>query len=277
MQEVTPARGPRYLTFPTLTMPGLVHAIFTRRGGVSLAPFDSLNVSTSVGDDPHAVGQNRDLVAAALERERDSLVMAGLVHGAAVATVTPSTPGRPLPGGGRSIPGMDALITSDPGVTLVVTAADCAPVFLVDPSRRAIGLVHAGWRGTVAGVIPAVIAAMRVAFGSDPGDIRAAVGPSLGPCCGEFSDPRRELPAWCAPFIRGRYVDLWAMVAAQLREAGLSGDHIATAQICTVCRRDMFFSHRGDKGHSGRCAAVLALEREQRVRPASIPPGDGSP
>jgi YfiH family protein len=276
VQDVTPSHGPPYLTFPTLAIPGLAHAVFTRRGGVSATPFDSLNVSTSVGDDPLAVERNRDLVAAALARARDSLVFAGLVHGTSVAIVASRTEGRPLQGGGRSIPGVDALLTADPEVTLVITAADCAPIFLVDPARRAIGLVHAGWRGIAAGVIPAAIAAMREAFGSNPSAIRAAIGPSLGPCCGEFSDPRRELPAWCAPYVNGRFVDLWAMAEAQLHEAGLCGDGIATARICTVCRRDLFFSHRGDRGHSGRFAAVLALERVERPTPAAEPADAGA-
>ena len=311
---------------------GVRHAVFTRRGGVGAAPFDSLNVSASVGDDPAAVDRNRGLVLAALDRPRPGLVMAGLVHGTIVARVTAESlrqgQGQPLPnpeydhpaleaslagaesggpdqGGQRGddgdgtareratsatdrsrpvachatavagpsgpsptdrasgyvAPDVDALVTDDPDVTLLVTAADCAQVFVVDPHRPAVGLAHAGWRGTAAGVLTATVEAMRRHFGSDPADLRAAVGPCLGPCCAQFSDPHRELPAWCAPFIHGDHVDLWAMNRQQLLGAGLRPEHIAVAEVCTVCNRDLFFSHRGDHGRTGRFAAVIALER----------------
>ncbi len=124
-----------------------------------------------------------------------------------------------------------------------------------------MGLAHAGWRGTAAGILTATVAAMREQFGSDPAGLRAAVGPCLGPCCARFSDPHRELPAWCAPFIRNSRVDLWAMTRHQLLEAGLPAESITVAGVCTVCRRDTFFSHRGDRGRTGRFAAAIALSR----------------
>ncbi len=318
---------------------GVRHAVFTRRGGVGAAPFGSLNVSASVGDDPAAVDRNRDLVLAALDRPRASLVMAGLVHGMTVARVTAESlrrgQGQPLPnllpvhdkrgepdrpdrydaavhrehdrlaslarvlprtvrssravateaggppalpvgpsgddesraldwghlGRGYVAPDVDALVTDDPDVTLLITAADCAQVFVVDPHRPAVGLAHAGWRGTAAGVLTATVEAMQRHFGSDPADLRAAVGPCLGPCCAQFSDPHRELPVWCAPFIHGDHVDLWAMNRRQLLGAGLRPEHVDVAEVCTVCNRDLFFSHRGDHGRTGRFAAVIALER----------------
>lgn len=237
---------------------GVVHAVFTRHGGASAAPYATLNVSSSIGDDGACVAINRDRVLAAIGRPRESLVMAGLVHGAVVARVGAGMPdGRPLDGGGVFVPGVDALITDDPGVTLMLTAADCAQVLFYDPVRRAAGIAHAGWRGTVAGVLTATVGAMRAHFGSAPSDLRAAVGPCLGPCCARFTDPSRELPSWCAPFIRGSHVDLWAMNRRQLREAGLDDTHIDVARVCTVCRRDLFFSHRGDGGRTGRFAATI--------------------
>ena len=251
---------PRYV-FDALapTSSGIVHAVFTRHGGVSAAPFASLNVSVSGGDDPASVAANRARVLAALGRPREGLVMAGLVHGTTVARVDAATPARPLDGGGRYVRGVDALLTDDPRVTLLLSAADCAQVFLVDPVRRAVGLAHAGWRGTAAGILTATVAAMRAQFGSDPARLRAAIGPCLGPCCARFSDPHRELPPWCAPFIRDSHVDLWAMNRHQLLEAGLPAESIAVAGICTVCRRDTFFSHRGDSGRTGRFAALIAI------------------
>ncbi len=260
MRRVAPDGLPPYYVFDGLDPEGVAaHGVFTRRGGVSLAPFDTLNVSSAIGDDPVAVDANRDHVLATLGRPRDTLMMAGLVHGVAVARVDTSTVGEPLDGGGRYVPLVDALVTDDPAVTLLVTAADCAQVLFLDPRRRVVGLAHAGWRGTAAGVLTATVAALREHYGSDPADLRAAVGPCLGPCCARFSDPRRELPAWCAPFIHGDRVDLWAMNRQQLRAAGLPPEHIGVAEVCTVCRRDLFYSHRGDRGRTGRFAAAIGL------------------
>lgn len=260
LRRVEPADLPPYYCFEGLAPDkGITHAIFTRHGGISAVPYASLNVSSSIGDDAGAVSVNRDRVMAALGRPRTSLVMAGLVHGTVVARVDAATVGEPLDGGGRYVAAVDALVTDDPGVTLALTAADCAQVFLVDARRRAVGLAHAGWRGTAAGVLTATVEAMQTHFGSDPAELRAAVGPCLGPCCARFSDPHRELPAWCTPFINGHYVDLWAMNRRQLLAAGLQDERIAVAAVCTVCRRDLFFSHRGDHGRTGRFAAAIGL------------------
>lgn len=250
---------PRYVFETLATDRRLVHAVFTRHGGVSEGPFSSLNVSTATGDDPARVNANRARILSALDRPRESLVMAGLVHGTAVARVGASSAGQPLEGGGHYVPGVDALVTDDPRVTLLLTAADCAQVFIVDERRGAVGLAHAGWRGAVAGVLNATVQAMRTHFGSHPAALKAAVGPCLGPCCARFSDPHRELPDWCAPFIHGNHVDLWAINRSQLVAAGLDNAAIAVAGVCTVCRRETFFSHRGDGGRTGRFAAALGL------------------
>ena len=260
LRLVENSQAPPYFVYTTLAaVAGVTHALFTRHGGVSAQPFTSRNVSSSIGDDPAAVRENRDRVLAALARPRAGLVMAGLVHGIGVARVDAATPGQALDGGGRYIPQVDALVTDDPAVTLMVTAADCAQVFIVDARRRAVGLAHAGWRGAAAGVLTATVRAMREHYGSDPAELRAAIGPCLGPCCARFSDPRHELPPWCAPFIHGNYVDLWAMIRQQLVVAGLDAGRVEAAQVCTVCHRDVFFSHRGDSGRTGRFAAAIGL------------------
>jgi len=272
MRRVAPADRPPYYVFDRLDPMGVAaHAVFTRRGGVSAVPYDSLNVSSSIGDDPAAVKVNRARVLAALDRTRTGLVMDGLVHGVDVARVDGTTTGESLDGGGRYIPRVDALVTDDPAVTLVITAADCAQVLFVDPRRRAVGIAHAGWRGAAAGVLTATVAALCAHYGSDPSDLRAAVGPCLGPCCARFSDPHHELPGWCAPFIHCGHVDLWAMNRHQLREAGLRPAHISVAEVCTVCQRDLFYSHRGDKGHTGRFAAAIGLRSQWRTLTFHLP------
>jgi len=234
------------------------HAIFTRHGGVSVPPYRSLNVSYSVGDDPDAVVENRERCARALDLPLTSITTAGLVHGTAVAEVA-AWRDDVLADGSHIARGVDALITDTPGRGLLITAADCLQVLLLDPRRPAIGLAHAGWRGLVGGVLGATVMAMARAYGSDPVGLLAGIGPGLGPCCAHFSDPARELPAPFQRYVRGHHVDLWAAAHDQLLAAGLRPAHIEQHTICTVCHRDRFFSHRGDQGRTGRFAAIIAL------------------
>ncbi|HWE63940.1 MAG TPA: polyphenol oxidase family protein [Chloroflexota bacterium] len=234
------------------------HAIFTRHGGVSVAPFHSLNVSYSVGDVMESVAENRRRCAAALGISLPALITAGLVHGACVANVA-AVPADTLPDGSRIVRDVDALITDQPENGLLITAADCLQVLLFDPRRPAIGLAHAGWRGLVANVLGATVQAMEDAYGSDPSALVAGIGPGLGPCCARFSDPARELPERFKRYVRDRHVDLWTAAHDQLRAAGMRAAHIEQQAICTVCRRDRFFSHRGDQGRTGRFAAIIAL------------------
>jgi YfiH family protein len=236
----------------------VAHAVFTRRGGVSQAPLASLNVSYSVGDSHANVAENRRRCAATLGVPVSSITTAGLVHGADVAMVETAASGE-LPDGSRIVLDVDALITAQPGRALLITAADCLQVMFVDPARPAIGLAHAGWRGLVAGVLDATVAAMRERLGCSPHMLSVGIGPSLGPCCARFSDPRRELPPSFAPYIHGHHVDLWAAAYDQLTSAGVRADHIEAHALCTVCHRHRFFSHRGDRGRTGRFAALLAL------------------
>ncbi len=236
----------------------LRHAVFTREGGVSTAPFDSLNVSFSSVDDRAAVGENRTRCAAALGLSPTQIVCAGLVHGTETAVVR-SGSGTALPDGSRVIENVDVLITDTPGIGLLVTAADCLQVLLYDPETPALGMAHAGWRGLAGGVLTAAVRAMSERFGSRPSRLLAGIGPGLGPCCAEFSDPTNELPPWFAPYIHGRHVDLWAAARDQLAAAGIAQVGIAQQAICTVCERHRFFSHRGDKGRTGRFAAIAVL------------------
>lgn len=248
------------LRFPLLEARAdrLAHAVFTRQGGVSTPPFHSLNVSYSVGDDSAAIQENRARCYAALGLAPSQVVCAGLVHGSTVALVEESPISR-LPDGSGLVEDVDALITASPATGLLITAADCLQVIFHDPETPAVGIAHAGWRGLVAGVLGATVAAMAARFGSRPGRMLAGIGPGLGPCCARFSDPARELPFWFAPYIHDRHVDLWAAARDQLIAAGLAGSHIDQIPVCTVCSRDRFFSHRGDQGRTGRFAAIVGL------------------
>jgi len=251
----------------------LVHAVFTRHGGVSLPPLDSLNVSYSVGDDPMAIAENRARCTAALGLQPGSITTAGLVHGARVADAAGSD-SEPLPDGSRIVPDVDALTTDRPGQGLLITAADCLQVLLFDPQRPAVALAHAGWRGLVAGVLDASVAAMVDRYRSDPARLLAGIGPGLGPCCARFSDPARELPPHFQRFVQGQHLDLWAAADHQLRAAGIPPARIEQQAICTRCHRDIFFSHRGDGGKTGRFAAIIVLSTHppQEPDPALISP-----
>ena len=238
----------------------LAHAIFTRHGGVSAPPLDSLNVSYRVGDDPAAIAENRARCAATLGLLPGGITTAGLVHGARVADAARAD-SEPLPDGSRIVPDVDALTTDRPGQGLLITAADCLQVLLFDPQRPAVALAHAGWRGLVAGVLTSTVAAMLECYGSDPAQLLAGIGPGLGPCCARFSDPARELPPHFQRFVQGRHVDLWAVAREQLRATGIPEAQIEHLSICTRCHCDRFFSHRGDSGKTGRFAAIIALRQ----------------
>ncbi len=236
----------------------VAHGIFTRHGGVSTGDFHSLNVSFTVGDSKDCVAENRRRCMAALDLGGVAPTVAGLVHGADVAAVE-TAPVVSMPDGSMLVSAVDALISATPGRPLLITAADCLQIILLDPVTPAVALTHAGWRGLVAGSIGTTIAAMHASYGSNPHLMLAGIGPGLGPCCAEFTDPDRELPGSFAPHIRGRYVDLWDAARRQLLDAGLDDARIDLSGICTRCHRDEYFSHRGDHHRTGRFAAIVSL------------------
>ena len=249
-----------YFRFDSLPSNGVAtHAVFSRRGGVSPAPFDSLNMSMSVPDTRECVYANRRRVYGLFGHDTDTVVHAHLVHGADVARVTPAN-------NGTWVEHFDGLITNQPGTVLGMNFADCAPIFLYDPRRRAIGLGHAGWRGTVVDLPGAMVRAMVEQFGSDPADLVAAVGPCIGPCCYEvgdevidavsvaFAEPEKLLRQNGGP---RPHFDLPEANIRNLKAAGVRA--IELSDYCTACRTDLFFSHRAEKGRTGRFGAVFAL------------------
>jgi YfiH family protein len=239
--------------------PGLVHGCFTRLGGVSRPPWQSLNTGHVVGDDLEHVRKNHERICRALDIRRADMVSPHQVHSAVVRVVDEQDRGRVLEQ-------TDALVTDAPGVHLMLRFADCVPVLFHDPVRRVVGLAHAGWRGTVACIGRATVATMVERFGCRPADIRAGIGPSIGPCCyevgGEVMDAVRaafpDAPDLLARQASGRWhFDLWAanrhqLVAEGLREIEVSG-------LCTACRTDEWFSHRAEHGRTGRLGAVIGL------------------
>lgn len=238
-------------------------AIFTRLGGVSRGPYTSLNLGHTVGDDLNAVAANHRRALAVVGWRRQDVAACYQVHSAQVGVVG-------LTDRGRVRPETDALLTDQPGVLLMQRFADCVPVTLFDHRRRIVGLAHAGWRGIVAGVLPATIASLTATFGSHPADLWVGIGPAIGPCCYEVGpeviarvsaalnvDPAAE----ANPVVRqvnGRaHLDLWAAVRRQLEAASVG--QIEMAKICTACRVHEWFSHRAEKGKTGRFGAIIGL------------------
>jgi purine-nucleoside/S-methyl-5'-thioadenosine phosphorylase / adenosine deaminase len=246
--------------------------VTTRAGGESVGPYASLNLGMQSGDDPAVVERNRARVAALAGAP--AFVLGKQVHGKRVAVV-------PDGYSGGAFDDTDALITTAARTPLAVLTADCAAVFLFDPENRAIGIAHAGWRGAVAAIAALTVARMGDEFDTDPADLIAAIGPSIGPCCYEvgaevmdaFSDANAEMAeeilvdpelasagSFRASVNEGRkHLDLWRANELMLIAAGVREDAIEVSRLCTVCRRDVFYSHRAEKGITGRFAGVIAL------------------
>ena len=262
------------LRFGLLDDADLVHAITTRAGGVSPTPWDRLNMSWARPDPPENVVENRRKVCVALEIPIQRLVQAGQVHGVEVRTVGAADAGRGAADRPSVLPPADALITDVPDLYLFACFADCVPLLFFDPVRRAVGVAHAGWRGTVADMAGATVRALAEAYGSRPDDLLVVIGPSIGPCCYEVGDEvvhaARRLPdpsELLHPGVAGRlHFDLWQANRQLLLAADVRPEHIEVSELCTMHHAGRFFSHRATGGQTGRFAAIIGL------RPPSIVP-----
>jgi polyphenol oxidase len=242
--------------------PGVVAAFTTRHGGVSTDGLASLNLSYRVSDDPDRVAENRRRLSQALDLGQRPVVAAGQVHGGRVAVVGGAT-GPPV------VPDVDGLITTARDVALMLLFADCVPLLAYDPECQAVGVGHAGWRGTLAGLAGDLVAAMQRELGSTPRDLCVAIGPSIGACCyvvgGAVAEAFRQrwpddVGAYLRPDGPAWRLDLREANRRQLLGAGVPSDQISPAEICTSCRVDEFYSHRAQGGQAGRFAAIIALE-----------------
>jgi YfiH family protein len=251
--------GIRYYRFEIFPA-SLRQAVFTRHGGVSPAPWDSLNVGGTVGDEMARVRENRSRSFGALGLQLDSVFDVWQVHSADAAFT--SAPRAPT----AEYLKADIIFTDRPEVTLYMRFADCVPVLLHDPTRGVVGLAHAGWLGTVRGATSAAVRAMGAHYGSRPADIKVAVGPSIGPDHYEVGPDvvgqvQQAFGPESAQLLDTRagstYFDLWAANRLQLERAGVQ--HIEVAGVCTACHTDDWFSHRASKGKTGRFGALIAL------------------
>ena len=256
--------GVPYLAYPLLEKTGAVrHGFSTRLGGVSTGHCATMNISTTRGDDPAAVEENRRRIAKAIGVRAEDMTYTNQTHTTNVAVVEAKDRGK-------RFMETDGMVTNVPGICLVTFYADCVPLFFVDPVHRAIGLSHSGWRGTVGKMGKVTIERMREEYGTDPAQVVAAVGPSICQDCYEVSvdviEKFREnfdKDLWPELFYEkadGKYqLNLWRANQAVLTEAGVQGENIAVTNLCTHCNPDILFSHRSTGTARGNLSAFLAL------------------
>ncbi len=254
-------QGLRLFEFEALAgCSGVTHAVFARQGGVSPSPWESLNVGGGVGDEPERVIENRQRAFRAAGRPVDSITDVWQVHSAEVLVM------RAPREVGRRPPPADGMVTDNPKLTLFMRFADCVPVLLYDPRRHAVGIVHAGWKGTLARIAAGAVTRMQENFGTRPEDLLAAVGPSIGP--DHYPVGAEVVEQTRAAFARDEAqllteregelcLDLWQANALALQEAGVQS--IEVAGLCTACHTGDWFSHRGEHGRTGRFGAMIAL------------------
>jgi hypothetical protein len=259
-RKISPA-GLGFYVSPLLRNAGAPHAFSTRLGGLSPAPFDSLNLGNPNGspiqDDPERIRQNYRLLCQAAGLPDRPILAAHQVHGRAAVRLS----SRDIP---ENDPKADALLTDDPACVLSVRIADCVPILIATADGRAVAAVHAGWRGVVAGVVPAALAALRQM--NHPGPCLAAIGPCISMDAFEVGlEVADEFTCVFGPAAPIRlsaagkaHIDLRRAVQIQLLRAGLAEEQIDTTDRCTHRDADEFFSHRRDNGITGRMAALIA-------------------
>ena len=259
------SQGIRYYQFESISDQQVVHAVFTRIGGISPEPWDTLNVGGLVGDDPERVIENRNRAFESIGRRPGSIYDVWQVHGRDIVC---STRPRPID---RTHLKADAILTDQAGVTLFMRFADCVPIILYDPFKGVVGLVHAGWQGTVIRVISETIRVMETNYKSRAQDIRAAIGPAI--CARHYEvgaevvlQVKRSFGADSTGLLNDgngkldpgkAYFDLWEANRLLLEQAGVR--RIEMSGICTACHLEDWYSHRGENGQTGRFGVLIGL------------------
>jgi len=230
---------------------GICHGFSTRTGGVSNFPYNMLNLGLSVGDIPENVHKNRELFFQALKSDPQQSAQGVQVHGNTIQIV--DHPG--------TFESTDALITTRKNIPLVIKTADCAPVILFEPEQRVIAAVHAGWRSIVKGILENTIQIMMENFNSKPEMIKCAIGPSIRSCCYEVkNDVSGLFPEDVILWENNKsYLDIPKAIQIRLIDQGIRIENIDISQLCTACNEKLFFSHRRDKGKTGRMMAAAYL------------------
>ena len=245
----------------------IVHFFSTRKGGVSRNEYGTLNIGLNQADLSTNVFENRSRLAQSVGIDVNSFVFARQVHGTKVVRVYESDRGRGLCSRATAFPFTDGMVTNSPNTCLVTLAADCVPILFFDPVKKAIGVAHAGWKGTVLKMPRFVIQSMICEFESNPADIIVALGPSAGPCCYEigqevideivaaFGKPNGILQSTGNP--QKAIFNMWEANRKTLIDSGINVDNIDIFNQCTICNNHTFFSAR--KGDLGRFGAGIML------------------
>ena len=252
---------------------GISHFVSTRIGGHSSPPYDSLNLSFNVGDDPEKVLKNRKLLAGTLGIPLTNLTTANQIHDGHVKIVSEALRGEGSTDYKGAINATDAMVTNVPNICLMILLADCVPILFFDPSKRVIGVAHAGWKGTLRFVAQNTLKVLRDHFGCSPQDIVLGIGPSIGPCCyqvgQEVLSQVEHVFGTRKDYIRNEsangkgYFDLWTVNLIQLLQAGIPEKNIEMAKICTCDHPNLFYSYRHEKGKTGRFGAGIVIRKEK--------------
>lgn len=261
-----------FLTFPKIEQAGPFLAAFsTRKGGVSRGIYRSMNLNYKQGDNPEDVKENFRRIADSMGVPVEDMVYSAQTHTANVRIMTEGDKGKGVMQP-RDYEDVDGMITDRPGLILVGSFADCVPLFFADPVHKAVGLSHAGWRGTVSKIGKVTVEMMREHYGSRPEDLICVIGPSICVDCYEVSQDVAE--AFQQAFSKtqtadiltekgnGKYqLDLWRANAHVLKDSGILPEHIAIAGLCTRCNSDLLWSHRATAGkRGGLCGFISVME-----------------
>lgn len=256
-----------YITFPSFEATKLVkHCFSTRLGGISKGEFQFLNLGFGRGDEDKNVYDNYERLCNVVGLNSKQLVFANQIHDTKIKIITNND--LNVSNRFNIIKGTDGLITNLSKVPLVTVYADCVPLFFLDPYKKIIGLAHGGWRGTVKKIALEMIKIFIRDFNSNPKEILAAIGPSIGKCCFEVDEPVAKefrnafdnANEIIDSIGNNKYmIDLWEANKKALLEGGLLSSNITVTDLCTKCNNDIFFSHRGDQGQTGRLAAMIEL------------------
>lgn len=244
----------------------LIHAFCTRQGGCSRQEYSSLNISFREGDEEFQVLQNWGKLANSFAIPIENFLVLNQVHGDEVLVIKHQ--GSNFSSGSEL--NYDATITNNPGVALCIKTADCVPVFIADKKKKIIAAVHAGWRGTAMGISAKVIRLMQSKYCSSPQDILAAIGPSIGLCCYEVDSVvadafavRKGNNNFLFPVAAKNkwMLDLPEANRRQIADCGIPEANIELSGLCTMCNQDLFFSHRGSGGITGRQVNFLMIRK----------------
>lgn len=264
-------KGVPYLTYNRLSDIDFIrHAFSTKHGGVSTDEWTSMNFAFSRGDNPENVLENYKIFSDAVGFDYNSLVTSSQDHHTYVRPVTRNECGIGI-WREKDMLSVDALITNEPNVTLVTHYADCTPLFFVDTVGKAIGLAHAGWRGTVGKIGEEVIKKMTALYGTNPSNVVVAIGPAISKCCYEVDEDCAENfynlkdldnSKFIFPKEDGKYmIDLLETNRQIVMKAGVKKENIVLSDLCTKCNSDLLWSHRATNGHRGTMCAFMCIEK----------------